>query len=266
MIIDLNGTQIDTDEARIDPTDRGLTLGDGVFETIRVRNEKPDRFNAHMTRLREGAKVLGIEMPTTDVGIETRLTNALKANDLKDSVVRVTLSHGPGPRGLLPPDPPFPTLIISATPMPDAAGPVRAIIAMTTRRNEHSVTSRIKSLSYLDNVIARREAAEYHADDALLINTQGRLAESTISNIFLMINGALLTPPVSDGALPGVMRADLIARFRAEEHPLEVDDLSRAEEAFLTNALGIRPLIEVAGQPIGNGEPGLITQMLAGRL
>jgi branched-chain amino acid aminotransferase len=150
--------------------------------------------------------------------------------------------------------------------MPDAAGPVKAIIAMTTRRNEHAVTSRIKSLSYLDNVIARREAAEYDADDALLMNTQGRLAESTIANIFLMINGALVTPPVSDGALPGVMRADLIARFRAEEHPLEVDDLSRAEEAFLTNALGIRPLIEVAGQPIGDGEPGLITQMLAARL
>ncbi len=266
MIIDLNGTQTNADEARIDPADRGLTLGDGVFETIRVRNGKPDRFGGHMARLREGAKVLGIVMPTTDAGIETRLTNVLKANDLKDSVVRVTLSHGAGPRGLLPPDPAFPTLIISAAPMPDAAGPVKAIIAMTTRRNEHAATSRIKSLSYLDNVIARREAAEYDADDALLMNTQGRLAESTIANIFLMINGALLTPPVSDGALPGVMRADLIARFRAEEHPLEVDDLSRAEEAFLTNALGIRPLIEVAGQPIGDGEPGLITQMLAARL
>jgi len=216
--------------------------------------------------LREGANVLGIIMPTTDTGIASRITGVLEANELSDAVVRVTLSHGPGPRGLLPPEPAFPTLIISAAPRPEPAGPAKAIIAMTTRRNEHSTTSRIKSLSYLDNVIARREADEYDADDALLLNTQGRLAESTIANLFLMINGALLTPPVSDGALPGVMRADLIARFKAEEHPLEVDDLSRAEEAFLTNALGIRPLIEVARQPIGDGEPGLITQMLAARL
>ncbi|NKB43618.1 MAG: 2-keto-4-methylthiobutyrate aminotransferase [Alphaproteobacteria bacterium] len=266
MIIDLNGTQMEATEARIDPADRGLTLGDGVFETIRVRGGKPDRFEAHVARLRDGAKVLGIVMPTTDSGIETRLIDVVKANELSDAVVRITLSHGVGPRGLLPPDPAVPTLMITASSRPDIAGPVKAIIAMTTRRNEHSTTARIKSLSYLDNVIARREAAGYEVDDALLLNTQGRLAESTIANVFLMINGALLTPPVSDGALPGVMRADLIARFRAEEHPLEIDDLARAEEAFLTNALGIRPLIEVAGQPIGDGEPGLITQMLAARL
>ena len=266
MIIDLNGTQVEADAARLDPADRGFTLGDGVFETIRVRRGKPDRFDAHVARLRDGANVLGIIMPTTDTGLESRLTDVLKAYDLTDAIVRVTLSHGPGPRGLLPPDPAFPTLMISAAPLPEPAGPVKAIIAMSTRRNEHSATARIKSVSYLDNVIARREADGYGVDDALLLNTQGRLAESTIANLFLMINGALLTPPVSDGALPGVMRADLIARFRAEEHSLEVDDLARAEEAFLTNAIGIRPLIDVAGQPIGDGEPGLITQMLAARL
>ena len=266
MIIDFNGTQMEETDARVDPADRGFTLGDGVFETIRVRGGKPDRFEAHVARLREGATVLGITMPTTDSGILNRITTVLKVNDLSDAVVRVTLTHGPGPRGLLPPDPAFPTLMISAAPRPEITGAVRAIIAMNTRRNEHSITARIKSISYLDNVIARREAAKYEVDDALLLNTQGRLAESTIANVFLMINGALLTPPVSDGALPGVMRADLINRFRAEEHPLEVDDLARAEEAFLTNALGIRPLIEVAGQPIADGEPGLITQMLAARL
>ncbi|MEQ8508100.1 MAG: aminotransferase class IV [Rhodospirillaceae bacterium] len=266
MIIDLNGTLQNADSARIDPADRGFTLGDGVFETIRVRGGKPNRIEAHLARLREGAGTLGITMPTPDVGIVKRLAGVLEANDLSDAVVRLTLSQGPGPRGLLPPDPGFPTLMISAAPLPPPGGPVTAIIALTTRRNEHSPLSRIKSLSYLDSVIARREAESYGADDALLMNSEGRLAESTISNLFLMINGAILTPPVSEGALPGVMRADILARFRGEEQPLTPDDLSRAEEAFLTNALGIRPLVAVAGQPIGDGQPGLITQLLAARL
>lgn len=266
MIIDLNGQHCESDVATIDVADRGFTLGDGVFETIRVRNVKADRFEAHMTRLRAGAKVLGITMPTTDSGLEKRLIAVLEANNLSHAVVRVTLSHGAGPRGLLPPDVASPTLVIAAAPLPEPAGPVKAILAMTVRRNEFSASSQMKTLSYVDNVIARREAEEYGADDALILNTQGRLAESTISNIFLMINGALLTPPVSDGALPGVMRADLIARFRAEEHPLELDDLVRAEEAFLTNALGVRALVSVADKPIADGEPGLVTQMLAARL
>lgn len=266
MIIDLNGTLTEDTDARVDPSDRGLTLGDGVFETIRVRNKQPDRFDAHMARLRDGAKTLGIPMPTTDSGIASRIAGVTEANALEDAAVRVTLTRGSGPRGLLPPDPAFPTLLISAGPLPPPSPAVRAIIAATTRRNEYSPLSRIKSISYLDNVIARHEAAPYGVDDALLLNTQGRLAESTISNLFLMIDGALLTPPVEEGALPGVMRAELIARFRAEEHPLEVSNLGRAEEAFLTNALGIRALIEVAGQPIADGEPGLITQMLAARL
>lgn len=266
MIIDLNGKHTESGDASINVADRGFTLGDGIFETIRVRDGKPDRFAAHMTRMRHGAKTLGIPMPTTDSGIEKRLTKVIKANDLSDAVVRITLSHGPGPRGLLPPDVAAPTFVIAASPLPEIAPSVKAILAMTVRRNEFSASSEIKSLSYVDNVIARREAAEYGADDALILNTQGRLAESTISNLFLMIKGALLTPPVSDGALPGVMRADLISRFKAEEHPLEVDDLAKAEEAFLTNALGVRALISVADQPIGNGEPGLITQMLAARL
>lgn len=266
MIIDLNGALTEDTDARLDPADRGFTLGDGVFETIRVRNGRPDRFDAHMARLRDGAKTLGITMPTTDVRIETRISAVLEANTLENAAVRLTLSRGAGPRGLLPSEPAFPTFLITAGPLPPPGPPVKAIIAATTRRNEHSPLSRIKSISYLDNVIARQEAQPYGVDDALLLNTQGRLAESTISNLFLMIHGALLTPRVSDGALPGVMRADLISKFRAEECALEVNDLGRAEEAFLTNALGVRALIEVAGQPIGDGEPGLITQMLAARL
>lgn len=266
MIVDLNGRQCVNTEARIDPADRGFTLGDGIFETIRINKSKARRFEAHMARLRDGAKVLGLTVPTTDAEIESRIEALVQANDLIDAAVRVSLSRGPGVRGLIPPDPSAPTLLISASPLPPPAEPARAIIAFSTRRNEHSPTSRIKSLSYLDNVIARQEAEQYGANEALLLNTQGRLAEATISNLFLLIDGALLTPSVAEGALPGVVRADLLAKFRGQEAHLEVDDLGRAEEAFLTNALGVRPLIEVAGQAIGDGQPGLVTQMLAARL
>jgi branched-chain amino acid aminotransferase len=266
MIIDLNGTLTEADEARLDPADRGYTLGDGVFETIRVRHGKPDRLDAHLARLRHGAGVLGIPVPATDTGLGERIAAVVKGNDLTSAAVRITLSRGPGPRGLLPPETARPTLMISAAPLSPPADSVRAIISLKVRRNEFSPSARIKCLSYLDNVIARREAAEYGADEALLLNTQGRLAESTISNLFLLIHGELLTPPVADGALPGVVRADIIDRFRGRETPLTPDDLATAEEAFLTNALGVRPLVEVAGQPIGDGQPGLITQMLGARL
>lgn len=266
MIVDLNGKLQDSEEVRIDPTDRGFTLGDGIFETLRIKNGKPKRLDAHLARMRHGAKTLAITMPTTDAGIAKRIDAVLAANDLTDATVRMTLSRGVGARGLLPPETEAPVLLITAGPLPPPVDSVRAIIAFSIRRNEHSPLARIKSISYLDNVIARQEAAGYGADDALLLNTQGRLAESTISNLFLLIDGALLTPSVDEGALPGVVRADLIAKFRAEETQLEVDDLGRADEAFLTNALGVRPLVEVAGQPIGDGEPGLLTQMLAARL
>ncbi|MDG2319897.1 MAG: aminotransferase class IV [Rhodospirillaceae bacterium] len=266
MIVDLNGKQIESEAARLDPSDRGFTLGDGLFETIRVKSGKPKRLEAHLARLRAGAKVLAMTVPTTDKGIAKRVDSVVSANGLTDAAVRLTLSRGPGARGLLPPEADAPTLLITATPLPPPPEAARAIIAYSTRRNEQSPLAKIKSLSYLDNIIARQEAAGYGANEALLLNTQGRLAEATIANLFLLIDGLLVTPSVEEGALPGVVRAELIAKFRAEEGRLEVNDLGRGEEAFLTNALGVRPLIEVAGQPIGDGQPGLVTQMLAARL
>ncbi|MFL2770620.1 MAG: aminotransferase class IV [Rhodospirillaceae bacterium] len=266
MIIDLNGTLKENHEVCIDPDDRGFTLGDGVFETLRIKGGVVRRLEAHLRRLRQGAKTLAITMLPTDAVIAKRVNTLVAANNLNDAAVRVTLSRGKGARGLLPSEPETPVLLITATTLPPPEESVRAIIAFSTRRNEHSPLARIKSISYLDSVIARQEAAGYGVDDALLLNTQGRLAESTISNLFLLIGGELCTPAVKEGALPGVVRADLITKFHAKETQLNPDDLSRADEAFLTNSLGIRPLVEVGGQPISDGQPGLITQMLAARL
>ena len=125
------------------------------------------------------------------------------------------------------------------------------MIATITRRNQHSPLSRIKSLNALDNVLARQEADDRGAGEAVLLNTAGRLAETTIANIFLVVSGTVLTPPVADGALPGVMRADVMARLGAIEAPLMPADLFRATEILLTNTLSVRPLIAVDDQPVG---------------
>ncbi|MCZ6606465.1 MAG: aminotransferase class IV [Alphaproteobacteria bacterium] len=256
MLIHLNGALVSAAEARVDPADRGLALGDGLFETIRVRDGRPLRLAAHCARLRAGADVLDLPVPVSDEALGRALEETLKANAVTDGVLRLTLTRGPGPRGLLPPPRPRPTLLITAAAEASSSSPIRAVIATTTRRNEHSPLSRCKCINYLDNILARLEAAKRGAEDALLLNTAGRLAGTTIANLFLVIDGAVVTPPVADGALPGVMRGEVLAAAGAEERSLKPEDLARASEAFITNCLGIRALVSVDGAPIGDGRPG----------
>ena len=257
MLIHLNGALVSAAEARVDPADRGLALGDGLFETIRARDGRLLRLAAHCARLRAGADVLDLPVPVSDEALGDALEETLKANAITDGVLRLTLTRGPGPRGLLPPPRPRPTLLITAAAAEASPlTPVRAVIATTTRRNEHSPLSRCKCINYLDNILARLEAAKRGADDALLLNTAGRLAGTTVANLFLVIDGALVTPPVADGALPGVMRGEVLAAAGVGERSLKPEDLARASEAFVTNCLGIRPVVSVDGAPIGDGRPG----------
>ncbi len=261
MKVYLDGDLMAAAEARIDPADRGLTLGDGLFETIAVRGGKPARLDAHLARLRDGARVIGLDVPLSDRALAGAISEVAEANHIAEGVLRLTLTRGPGPRGVLPPDPARPTLLITGASLAlDPAPPVTAVIAATTRRNEHSALSRIKSLNFLDGIIAAREAADGGADDALLLNGAGNLAEATAANLFLVIGGQAVTPPVADGALPGVMRADVIGGLGARERTLRPTELKDATEAFLTNSLGIRPLVAVDGQAIGDGEPGPVTE------
>ncbi|MBF0093655.1 MAG: aminotransferase class IV family protein [Alphaproteobacteria bacterium] len=259
MQVYLNGILTPDALTRIDPSDRGFTLSDGLFETLRVRAGIPQRLDAHLKRLRAGASLLGLPVPLDDDALTEALISTAAANGLADAVLRLTLTRGPAPRGLLPPGSPSPTLLIVAGPPPPPAGPLYAVVATVTRRNEHSPLSRCKCLAVLDNVLARREAAERGAEDAILLNTAGRLAETTIANLFLVIGGRVMTPPVEEGALPGVRRAEVISRLDAVETPLDPGDLPRAEEAFVTNALGVRPLVAVNERPVGDGRAGPLT-------
>lgn len=265
MKLSLNGELMDPEAARIAPNDRGFTLGDGVFETIAVKKAAPKRLSAHLARMREGAKLLGIPVPYTDAKIAELTASIISANAMTEGALRMTLTRGPGARGLAPPEPPSPTFVITAGPLPPD-DPITMMVAQGARRDETSPLARVKHLGYLENILARREAADAGADDAVLLNTQGRVAEATAANIFCLVGGGLVTPPVAEGAMPGIMRAEVIRLTRAEERPIDVADLEEASEILVTNALGIRSVVRMKGRAVGDGNPGLITQLLAVRL
>ena len=243
----LNGTMIDAGVARIDPADRGFTLGDGLFETICLRDGAALHAERHFSRLRAGAAVLGLTVPYDDATLHTALRTVAQHAGLSDAAMRLTLTRGPSPRGVLPAAETFPTLLISAGALPPELPAARLIVARHTRRNELSPLSRIKSLNYLDSILARQEAAVVGADDALLLNTRGDLAEASAANVFLYIDGVLVTPPVADGALPGIRRGLILERDAAHARRITERDLSRAVWGFLANSLGIRAIASIDG-------------------
>jgi branched-chain amino acid aminotransferase len=240
----LNGARLAAQEARIDPADRGFTLGDGVFETIRASAGVPDYGEQHLARLRHGAKMLGIDIPYTDTVLLAALASIA---DRADCALRLTLTRGPMARGILPVGPAHATVLITALPLPAPLPPARVMIARSTVRNERSPLSRIKSLNYLDSIMARQEAHAAGYDDALLLNTRGTLAEASAANVFLLCNGHWITPPVADGALPGLARSRLLARGVAKEATVTLGDLARATGGFLVNSLGTRALAAIDG-------------------
>lgn len=264
MKLMLNGQLVDPTTPAVLAHDRGFTLGDGLFETIKIRHGHPLRLDLHLARLQQGAAILRLALPQGQDWLADAIAQLLRANQLQDAALRLTISRGPGQRGLLPPDPGTPTMVLTASPLPPALGPARAITAQSVRRNQLSPLSRIKALSYLDNVLARMEAQDHGADDAVLLNSVGRVAETTIANLFMVgADGILVTPPVSDGALPGVRRAEMLRSMVAIERSINREDLLNAREIFLTNALSVRPLIAIDDHMVGDGQPGPLGQRLS---
>jgi branched-chain amino acid aminotransferase len=241
-VIWLGGRLLPDGEARIDPADRGFTLGDGVFETIRAAGGVPCHAERHLARLRRGAALLGIPVPFDDATLAAALHAVLAASYLPDAALRLTLTRGPARRGLLPPGEPRPTVLITAQPLPPALPPAHVIISRITRRNEFSPLCAIKSLNYLDSILARNEAAAYGADDALLLNTAGALAGATAATLLLRLDGAWVTPPLQDGALAGIARERHLDQGLIAERRLYPADATRAEAACLLTSLAIRPI------------------------
>lgn len=243
----LDDRLVPRNQAWIDPADRGLTLGDGLFETMRVAGGHIAHLPRHLDRLRDGAAALLFPTPDLDA-IENALHQVVRRNALADGTLRLTLTRGCGPRGLLPPPRPHPTLLVTSFPAGPAPGPARLIVSTRIRRDADSPLSRIKTLNYLPNILARLEAEQRGADDALLLNGAGRVAESTVSTILAARDGGLVTPPIADGALPGIARAVLLAAGLVAEASLMPDDLLGG--MILVNSLSARPVVSLEGKPV----------------
>lgn len=228
--------------------DRGLLLGDGLFETILAVDGGLMMFDAHAARMRSGAAALGIEPPAPEALRETAEL-AVAASGLKTgrAAVRVTLTAGSGGRGLDRPTAGTSRLFATAAPSPRPDGPLHAVIS-EVRRNDRSPASRLKTLAYLDNVLARREARTAGADEALMLNTGGHLACAAAANLFWIAEDGLLTPALDCGALDGTMRRVLMDRapgcgLEVREVRAGPEALDAAEAVFITNSLiGLRPI------------------------
>jgi branched-chain amino acid aminotransferase len=242
----LNGRLVAREQAHIDPADRGLLLADGLFETLRAYRGHVFKFEEHLARMAEGAAELAIPLPLDPPSIADAVRETLDANQLSaaDAAIRITLTRGPGQRGLLPPEDPLPTLIVSAAAYqaPPSVDGFIAVTAKRARRNEKSLTARIKTLCYLDNVIAQTEAAAAGADEAIMLNNQDAVACGGRSNLFAVIDGTLRTPAIEDGALPGITRHAVLALSKADDLPVLEGPIARLEllaatEMFVTNSL-----------------------------
>jgi branched-chain amino acid aminotransferase len=239
--------------ARLCALDRGLQFADGVFDTMAVHRGRPLLFDRHMARLAAAASMIGIEADMT--AVESVVLDVLRDLHKRDAIVRTTVTRGTGPRGLWPATTEEPTILAVAQPweLSLVGQPARLVVA-SAPRNERSLVSRIKSLAYLDNVLAAREAADAEADDALILNTRGCVASTTIANVFAVRGRRLSTPRLEDGCLDGTMRTLVLEEAASfglggEEVPLKLDDLVRADAVFLTNSVRfVRPVTSLNGR------------------
>lgn len=254
-VVWFNGRICPAAQACIDVADRGLTLGDGLFETLRVHEGRVLRLPLHAERLQNGGAVLLLPVPTR-AEMEQATQELLAATELQTGSMRLTVTRGVGVRGLLPLQSVEPTVVITATEGAPTVANVRVITSRLIRQDEQSPLCRMKSLNYLPHILARQEAARAGADEALLLNTQGRVAETTISTVVVQRGGGFITPPVSEGALPGVARAVLFQAGLIEEQPLTAAMLVEAEAVYLINSLGLRCVTFLDGYPLSLSKAG----------
>ena len=266
----VNGVRQSDTAFGISPRDRGLMLGDGLFETMRAHGGTIFKLDRHLDRLRRGLAALAIAEPH---GLREWILTAVDAAADTDASVRLTVTRGAGAAGVAPPADAEPTVIVAVNPMPSFPPHVyekglHAVIA-SGRRNERAMTAGLKTLAYADAIAAWLEAQRARKDEAVFLDTEEHCSEATASNLFIVTGGVLVTPPLSCAALPGITRATVLdlARERSigvAERPFGETDLIGADEAFLTSSLrGIAPLVTVGGAPIGSGAPGALTRRMA---
>lgn len=244
-----NSSLVEAGSVRIDPADRGFLLGDGLFETMRLEKGRILRLEAHLRRLAQGASLLHIPLPEVAF-LRHALHETSAANGAMQAGLRLTLTRGAGPRGLLPPVMPETTLLIIQSALPALPKPCRLQISRY-RRDGTSPLSRIKHLNYLPQILARIEADKAGYDDALLMSADGcHIAEASAATLIVSDGKTLLTPPLGDGALAGTARGALLESGLCIERRLTLDDLHTARSAWLVNSLSVRAISRIETHPL----------------
>ena len=273
MLVSIDGRLVPRAEARISVFDHGLLYGDGVFEGIRVYDRRIFRLDAHLARLEASAHAIGLALPMDRRALTEAVVDTVRANRQADGYVRLVVTRGEGPLGLDPTTCPKPCVIVivaalAVYPAEHYTSGIRVVTAATRQVPAASVDPRIKSLNYLKNVLARLEAHEAGAAEALMLNPEGFVAECTADNVFAVHGRRVSTPPATDGALDGITAGVIrdLAReggLAWEERRLARYDLFVADECFLTGTgAEIVPVVRLDGRTIGDGTPGPVTRRL----
>jgi branched-chain amino acid aminotransferase len=255
-VIWLDGELLSPDAARISPFDHGITVGDGVFETLKVLDGTPFAMRRHLERLGRSASALGLETPPVDL-VRRAASDLIDATGARDARLRITLTGGPGPLGSDRGDAGTTLLLALAelTAMPDTT----AVCTVEWTRNERGALVGLKTTSYAENVLALSVARRAGGSEALFANTVGNLCEGTGSNIFVGIGGRLITPPLSAGPLAGITRDLVLEVTDAVEEDLPMAALGQADEAFLTSSIrDVQGIATIDGRPLRSA-PGPLT-------
>lgn len=270
------GKYYDKEDAKISVYDHGLLYGDGVFEGMRSYGGKVFRLRQHLDRLWDSAKGIWLEIPGTKEDMAKVVTDTLALNGIQDGYIRLVVTRGAGSLGLDPNKCSNPQIIcitdhIALYPREMYENGLTIITASTIRNHSAALSPRIKSLNYLNNIMAKIEGLQAGCVEALMLNAKGEVAECTGDNIFLVRQGRLLTPPTDAGILEGITRDAVIevareAGYEVQQTALTKHDVYIADECFLTgSAAEVIPVIKVDSRTIGSGKPGPVTRELTQR-
>ena len=276
MQIYISGKFFDRDNAKISVFDHGFLYGDGVFEGMRSYNGKVFRLRDHMIRLWNSAKALMIDIPITLEEMESAVDETLKINGIQDGYIRLLVTRGIGTLGLDAHLCSNPQVIIIAAhlalyPAEYYEKGLEIVTASTVRTNPAMVSPQIKSMNYLNNILAKIEGHQAGCIEVLMLNTKGEVAECSGDNIFIISKGTLHTPPTEAGILEGITRQTVLEiaadmHIPIKEVPMTRYDIFAADECFLTgSAAELIPVIKLDGRSIGDGKPGVMTKKLLDR-
>lgn len=276
LLIYLDGQLVSEAEAKISVFDHGLLYGDGVFEGIRFYNGRVFKLTEHLTRLYESAHSICLKIPLNFAELEQATLETIAANNLRDGYIRLLVTRGAGPLGLNPYQCPKPSVVVIASsialyPQEKYDQGLTMITCATRRPSPAALSPQVKSLNYLNNIMAKIEAIQGGGEEGVMLNEQGYVAECTGDNLFILKRGEVLTPPISAGGLDGITRRVAIELLAGLNVPVREANLTRhdifsAEECFLTGtAAEVIAAVALDRRLIGDGKPGPLTKKLVER-